>query len=63
LSKENGRIPLKEAKENLEYAINLHNCIKTPLDEKIIVFAEQDKMAKKMLSRGRRSPLSRSRNI
>jgi hypothetical protein len=46
LSEENGRITLEKAKENLEYAINLHNCIKTPLDEKIIAFAEQDKTAK-----------------
>jgi predicted transposase/invertase (TIGR01784 family) len=43
---ENNAITIERAKKNLDYAIDLYNCIHTPLDEKIIAFAEQDKTAK-----------------
>jgi predicted transposase/invertase (TIGR01784 family) len=36
---------IEQAKKNLEYAVNLYNCIEMPLDEKIIAFAEQDETA------------------
>ena len=29
----------------LEYSVNLYNCIETPLDEKVIAFAKQDRTA------------------
>jgi hypothetical protein len=40
MSSENVRITAEQAKKNLEYAINLYNCIEMPLDDEIIAFAE-----------------------
>jgi predicted transposase/invertase (TIGR01784 family) len=45
MTSENQHITIEIAKKNLEYAINLYNCIETPLDEKIVSFAAQDKTA------------------
>ncbi|MDR0581196.1 MAG: hypothetical protein LBG04_03745 [Holosporaceae bacterium] len=45
MNPENQPITIELAEKNLEYAINLYNCIEKPLNEKIIAFAAQDKTA------------------
>jgi hypothetical protein len=45
MSSENACITVEQARKDLEYAVNLCNCIETPLDDRIIAFAEQDKTA------------------